>query len=734
MEEITRNDFSFFQNEILSDMKKMENKLNEKITKISKNFQNTALIIQQKYEIMKSKMDQITKTFEENTLIEDINNKLDKFNKKIEETTIINNTKIASFQKDLSNACYKYDKIFLNNISSPGLIGDGCPYQTMRAFLEFVNNTIKDIISSKDKSITNFKKYEDWVKESLDKFKEEIEVNKNEFYEFLNKEIKQYDKRSYEKMKVVEEKLSFIKIENGRYNYNFNKKSEELEEKLKIFYTMNDNLVNIYKICRKDYIQIKTKFNDLSEYFKEMKYTKKINYKSLFDDLSKKINMNKKQKTNADENKFINILPSIDDISKIKINKIDNNINSTQNFNFEIKQRDSPKFVKKKTFQIENFASNFNLKKNFYNAKNNPINNISNLNILSDNNNSTQEKRIKFPLKRQLTQNIEYSKPSTKISKIYNNNFIPEDKKESDSLILKESKSFNENINNILIYKIKEENKESNNNSINDIKDNENTDKEKKEDNQNDNNNEEKINDIEMNSSMSKSDVATYDQKVITNIEKKNEINDNSNNNNGKNNNILNNNINNTNSYNDSKIVTKINLDEELNKINKKFDDLYDKANNKIIDITYQINELISKINKIIFKREDNIKKINEIDFFVERKKNNIFLNNSGICLSYSNNRNFDQIKKDNNDKNNSFNNIYKFNRNKDIYKNKINFLNMSFNKKKLSDSRANSNDIINLMREKSICKSKNYYVRMIDTKSLNKIESYLIKKFTDPN
>ena len=50
----------------------------------------------------------------------------------------------------------------------------------------------------------------------------------------------------------------------------------------------------------------------------------------------------------------------------------------------------------------------------------------------------------------------------------------------------------------------------------------------------------------------------------------------------------------------------------------------------------------------------------------MERKKNNIFLNNSFICLSYSNNKNFDQIKKDNNDKNNSFNNVYKFNRNKE--------------------------------------------------------------------
>ena len=37
-------------------------------------------------------------------------------------------------------------------------------------------------------------------------------------------------------MNAVEDKLSFIRIENGQYNFNLNKKWEELEEKLQNFY------------------------------------------------------------------------------------------------------------------------------------------------------------------------------------------------------------------------------------------------------------------------------------------------------------------------------------------------------------------------------------------------------------------------------------------------------------------------------------------------------------------
>ena len=143
MEEITRNDLNFFQNEILKDMKSMEKKLNEKITIISTNFQNTSLLMDQKYENIKVKLDEIEKSLESKNAMETINNKLEKFNSKLEEKIVFYNTKIAKIERDLSNACFKYDKIFLNNISSPGLIGDGCPYPSMKVFLEYMNNKMK---------------------------------------------------------------------------------------------------------------------------------------------------------------------------------------------------------------------------------------------------------------------------------------------------------------------------------------------------------------------------------------------------------------------------------------------------------------------------------------------------------------------------------------------------------------------------------------------------------------
>ena len=700
MEEITRNDLNFFQNEILKDMKSMEKKLNEKITIISTSFQNTSLLMEQKYENIKVKLDEIEKSLDSKNAMETVNKKLEKFNSKLEEKIVFYNTKIASFERDLSNACFKYDKIFLNNISSPGLIGDGCPYPSMKVFLEFMNNKMKEMLSSKEKFAVDFKAYEDWVKQTLDKFREELIDTKNKHLELIGKEVAQYDKRSFEKMNMVEDKLNSIRIENGTYNFNFKKKSEELEEKLVMFQSMSDNIINIYNECKREYIQIKHKFNDLSKYFKTMKLTASNNNRAFYDEMSKRvsINMNKKQQKRNNENiKYSEILPSItslEDLSKIQ----KKNDNSVQNFNIEIKESRS-KLSKKKSFQNENLASsglsnagldnnivkNINLKQSFK-SNNQMLSNAGNFSILRS---IAKQKNDDLVIERKLSNKITLSKKNIKA---ITNNFINEDKREPD---LNDDLSINDDI---------KENEKENNSSYN--SDEEEHVKNLNEiSNKNNENDTPKDNEIHSNSM---SNLATIEQKIT-----------------GKGNEYNTNKLSSDNVINNSNVVTRINLDEELNKVNQKFDNLYEKANEKIMKIAHQINVLVSKINKSIFNKE-NVKKIKEIDFSVERKKRNIFLNNPGISLPMATtyDHHYTSAKKEN-ENDNSF-------KNRNLYSNKLNYNIVNINRTKLADFRSNSNDIIELIKNKNDIKKN--YVKMIDLNSVNKLESYLIKKFTEPN
>jgi hypothetical protein len=44
--------------------------------------------------------------------------------------------RINNMNKSLTNACYKYDKIFLDNLVIPGTIGEYCRFKNMKDYIE----------------------------------------------------------------------------------------------------------------------------------------------------------------------------------------------------------------------------------------------------------------------------------------------------------------------------------------------------------------------------------------------------------------------------------------------------------------------------------------------------------------------------------------------------------------------------------------------------------------------
>ena len=66
------------------------------------------------------------------------------FKKKIESQIITHEIHLNETMKDLSNAKFKYDKIFIENLTVPGYIGQSSQYKNVG---EFLNHIIKEISS-----------------------------------------------------------------------------------------------------------------------------------------------------------------------------------------------------------------------------------------------------------------------------------------------------------------------------------------------------------------------------------------------------------------------------------------------------------------------------------------------------------------------------------------------------------------------------------------------------------
>lgn len=112
---ITKKDFIYFQKEVLQDIKNVESKLSEKIASIFSCIQEISASTEKRI----NSINTVVKTLSDNNHVEaheKIMSQIVRLKKKLDDTALNSSSKINIMQKDLSNACFKYDKIVLDNL------------------------------------------------------------------------------------------------------------------------------------------------------------------------------------------------------------------------------------------------------------------------------------------------------------------------------------------------------------------------------------------------------------------------------------------------------------------------------------------------------------------------------------------------------------------------------------------------------------------------------------------
>ena len=113
--------------DLYNNQKSYKIELEEKILPLRQNQDDVLMQLKGLYE----------KIAKENSKIEKIKD-LEKFDQNISNDVFSLELKLNSFQKDLIFQFTKYDKIYLENLFIPGIIGDNCKFQTMKEFVEVI--------------------------------------------------------------------------------------------------------------------------------------------------------------------------------------------------------------------------------------------------------------------------------------------------------------------------------------------------------------------------------------------------------------------------------------------------------------------------------------------------------------------------------------------------------------------------------------------------------------------
>lgn len=385
-ESLKKDDFVYFRNEILKDMKQIESKINEKVTNLYTYIKKISTDNDQKIDTINVK---VLKLLENDPLLleEKINSKLEKNKNNFEDKISDLGAKLYILKKDLSNACFKYDKIVLDNLKVTGIIGEGCTYTNLKNYIEFLNKKLAELSTSKEKMVKEFNLMKTKINDIQTQFRSDFENQKIVINDMTSIRINEAEKGNIERIYVLEKQMDNLRLENYNFSNKLIKKTEELniqwdklenikneiyskldEEKIS-FKKYTDYLSNIFNSQKKEFNLIKSRFTDLSNVIKHLPLMKlnsnnegnnDIDTKSSKKDilkLAKRLNFNKKQTLTKEDLEILkkednNLIKPVDeeDIINEKEKKIikNNEIILSEN----LKREDS------------NYINNINLKEN----------------------------------------------------------------------------------------------------------------------------------------------------------------------------------------------------------------------------------------------------------------------------------------------------------------------------------------------------------------------------------
>ena len=616
-------------------------------------------------------------------------NKIDElitFKKKSEDQLLSHEIKLKNTADELSNAIFKYDKIYIENLKVPGFVGSSlAPYKNMSEYVSSAIQNVTNLINEKEamkKTLNEYKIRQDnmtrevntLIGTSIQRCNDYTDSSKN----MIEKDIDLLKEN-------FEENLMKLRMENVKESINLKEKSEKLmseweivskikediEKKLLdhlfIYKTDANESLRRYEEMRKEFKHVKRRFGYLVEFIKDIRFRRNL-------DLI----------TNRDKDKKITKSDIKNLVGKIQFTKNDLNesIDSQDDKKIDVdydffKGKDVPssdedgnfanEYIYKKLNQTEyldekdknNNERNKNRNKTaYFNINNNSNNN---------NNNNSNSKFVRKKMIRSKTLKVMKKMKSIKI----NNKDISNNVDDNSKLIKTErEKKFDSLKDNIKVLDNKTDSIDDEKNKIFNFKDDDEKNDEIKKEEKTKNN---KVSFNENNKNIIKNNQINFKDEILKNdINKNNNIlkpslvqksSDSTKKNKSEINFNLNNSNNNNKDYNIDNILNNNNIAESINLINDNNNNNDNKNNNNNNDNKNNNNQIDNKNNN---NQIDNKNNINQID-----NKNSINQNNNNKNNNNQNNNNNNKNENINdNNKNENNNNNNNNNDNNNNYKN----------------------------------------------------------------
>ena len=259
---VTLRDMILFKEDILKEMKIYESQTN---ISILKNFEKYNKLLEECNDKLYNYQRDNALFMRQLSFIEEKNkimSLIEENNAEIKNKLMVNDFHIKNCQKELDDSCFKYDKVIVDNLLIPGLVGKGCKFLYFKEYINDIQSQINNAISQNKQNANNL---------NANKTTMDGQIKQ------LNTKIKKIE---YDSKQFTTEKAIFL---DNKYN--------------QIIETLNNTITNITGEYFKSNIELKNKITEVKNIASSLiEENRKINLTTLveFEKIKKKFKKIKK--------------------------------------------------------------------------------------------------------------------------------------------------------------------------------------------------------------------------------------------------------------------------------------------------------------------------------------------------------------------------------------------------------------------------------------------------------
>lgn len=355
--ESMKMDIIMFKEEVLVELKQLNNSLAEKYRKISQEVQDKLELFDKKLTDYNIKLSELSTKIIIDTKSHEKINELLIFKDKAHDIMTSNKIKISLNIEETRNSIDRIYSLLKESVLYPGVIGNNCKFKCFHEYIDYTLLQIAIMNNFKEKNTMDLGLYKEKIGHLFDSMKMKMDSDIRAI-NYLSTDIaRKAEKRLIKELGIRDEKLQNMRIENQEYILKLNKEVKDFIDEFNLIKRIKNDIEEELKIVKKNNIDY------INNIFKE--YNEKNNkFENGITELSYTIN------------KAVNFL-NREAKAEIKTIKIDEILSSNDNAEINCKSRERKSIIyrSKSSFDV--------IKENIYSSKSDNTqikNNKNNLN------------------------------------------------------------------------------------------------------------------------------------------------------------------------------------------------------------------------------------------------------------------------------------------------------------------------------------------------------------------